>query len=102
MFGGGLADLRDDDLEPLASEIGCADVPRAELDHGVGIVDLLVRTGLTKSKSEATRLIAGGGVSLNDERVTAAARTVTTADLATPTFLLLRSGKRNYKLVRAR
>jgi len=102
MFGGGLGDLRDDDLEPLASEIGCADVPRADLDRGVGVVDLLVRTGLTKSKSEATRLIAGGGVSLNDERVTAPGRAVTTADLATPTFLLLRSGKRNYKLVRAR
>jgi tyrosyl-tRNA synthetase len=102
MFGGGIGDLRDEELEPLASDIGCTDVPRAELDAGVNVVDLLVRTGLTKSKGDARRLIAGGGVSLGDERITAVDRQITAADLATSSFLLLRTGKRNYQLVRAR
>ena len=102
MFGGGLADLRDEDLDPLASEIGCLDVTRAELEAGINVVDLLVRSGLCDSKGKARQLVAQNGVALNDGKVSGPDRTITTADLATPTFLLLRSGKKNYKLVRAR
>jgi len=102
MFGGGLGDLKDADLEPLAGEIGCTDVTRGELETGVGIVDLLVKTGLCSSKGEARRLVGQGGVSVGDERVSALDRSVTVADLGTESFLLLRSGKKHYRLVRAR
>ncbi len=101
MFGGGLGELRDADLDPLAGEIGCTDVTRGELEAGIGVVDLLVRTGLTSSKGEARRLISQGGVSLGDERITAVDRNVTVADLGTESFLLVRSGKKHYRLVRA-
>ena len=47
-------------------------------------------------------LIGQGGVSVGDERVSAVDRSVTTSDLGTETFLLLRSGKKHYRLVRAR
>ena len=102
MFGGGLGDLKDADLEPLAGEIGCTEVTRGELGTGIGIVDLLVRTGLCSSKGEARRLVGQGGVSVGDERISAVDRHVTTSDLGTETFLLLRSGKKHYRLVRAR
>jgi tyrosyl-tRNA synthetase len=102
MFGGGLGDLKDADLEPLAGEIGCTEIPRAELETGVLVVDLLIKAGLCSSKGEARRLIGQGGVSVGDERISAVDRTATTADLGTETFLLLRSGKKNYRLVRAR
>jgi tyrosyl-tRNA synthetase len=102
MFGGGLGDLRDADLEPLAGEIGCTEVTRGELETGVAVVELLIRTGLCSSKGEARRLIGQGGVSVGDERVSAVDRNVTIADLGTETFLLLRSGKKHYRLVRAR
>ncbi len=102
MFGGGLDDLRDADLDPLAGEIGCTDVPRTELEAGVAIVDLLVRSGLTSSKGEARRLLGQGGVTVGRERGVGVERTVTTADLGTESYLLLRSGKKNYRLIRAR
>ena len=102
MFGGGLDELHDADLDPLAGEIGCTDVPRAELEGGVNVVDLLVRAGLTTSKGEARRLLGQGGVSVGKERGVGIDRSVTLADLGTESYLLLRSGKKNYRLIRAR
>ena len=102
MFGGGLDELHDADLDPLAGEIGCTDVTRAELEAGVNVVDLLVRAGLCTSKGEARRLLGQGGVTVGRERGVGIDRTVTTADLGTESYLLLRSGKKNYRLIRAR
>ncbi len=38
-------------------------------EGAIGIMDLMVKTGLAPSKSEARRLIQGGGVLINDEKV---------------------------------
>ena len=38
-------------------------------DGHITVLDLLVKTGLAPSKSEARRLIQGGGIALNDEKV---------------------------------
>ena len=43
---------------------------KAEIGEKIGILDLLVLTGLTSSKGEAKRLIAQNGLSLNGEKVT--------------------------------
>jgi tyrosyl-tRNA synthetase len=45
------------------------DIPVFEIAAPTSIVDLLVAAGLAASKSEARRLIAGGGVRANEERV---------------------------------
>jgi len=45
------------------------DLPTVTTTAGTTIVDLLVQSGLAESKGEAKRLIAGGGVRLNDEKV---------------------------------
>ena len=71
-------------------------VPRATIEAGVPLVDLLTTTGLAKSKSEARRLIAQGGAYVDDEQVTDAERTITTADLDGEGRLLLRAGKKRY------
>ena len=39
-------------------------------DNKIGLLDLLVKTGLLSSKGEARRLVQQGGVSLNDEKAT--------------------------------
>lgn len=46
------------------------DLPIVRSSVGAAIVDLLVEAGFAASKGEAKRLIAGGGVRLNDEKVT--------------------------------
>jgi tyrosyl-tRNA synthetase len=77
------------------------EVPRAEIEAGLPLVDLMVRCGLSKSKGEARRLLAGGGVNVNEERVTDAQRAIAAADLRADGTVLLRTGKRNFHVVRA-
>lgn len=45
------------------------DIPNFTLEAPTGIVEVLVATGLAPSKSEARRLIDGGGVRVDGERV---------------------------------
>jgi tyrosyl-tRNA synthetase len=102
MFGGSLESATDADLEALVGEVPGADLALARLDAGVPILDLLVETGLTPSKGEARRKIAQGGIYLNQVRVEAPDLVLRPANRASDSFLLLRSGKKDYRLVRVR
>jgi len=66
----------------------------------VKLTDALVRAAAAKSKGEATRLIAGGGVYLNNRRVETADAHLHREDLASETMFVLRVGKKNYYLGR--
>ena len=44
-------------------------ISMAQLQQNANVVDLMVLCGLCKSKGEARRLIQGGGVSVNDQKV---------------------------------
>ncbi len=63
-----------------------ADMPTTTLDDNdftdgaVAVIDMLVKAGLSKSKSEARRLIQQGGVTVNDEKITDFAFTVNKAE----------------------
>ena len=57
-------------------------------------------TGLAKSKGAARRLVSGGGIYLNNQRISDEKREVDLTDLGTETMLILRSGKKNYHIVR--
>ncbi len=45
-------------------------MPSTEISAGIGVLDMMVETGLAASKGEARRLIAGGGLSLDGNKVT--------------------------------
>jgi len=63
------------------------------------VVDALVQSGLTKSKSEARRLIKQGGVYVNNRRVTEVDQKVLSDDWVDGKKLLLRKGKKDYALL---
>jgi tyrosyl-tRNA synthetase len=86
----------------LASEVPVTDMAPADLEARVPLVDLLVRTRLASSKSEARKLIEGGGVYVNNDRQSQVQKAVSTEDLKWPGAILLRAGKKNYHLVRIR
>ena len=69
----------------------------AELGPGVadGIGDLLVATGLAKSKGEARRTLSEGGVYVNNQRVDSDDWAPTAGDYLHGKWLVLRRGKRN-------
>ncbi len=76
-------------------------VNREVLTSGSDLLDLLVeRTGIFSSKGELRRLIEGGGVSLNKEKVNTTDHTVTADDLINDTYLLVQKGKKNFHLIR--
>lgn len=98
---GDLAHMTDADLAKVAGTVPTVEIARAELEAGIPIVELLVRTG-EKSKGEARRLVTQGGAYLNNVRITDVQKRVTLADLATETMLVVRRGKSDYHLVRVR
>lgn len=102
LFGGGLANKTDEELRALFQDVPSAEVPRGELEAGLAVVDLLVRAGLVPSRNEAKRLLEQGGVTINnqDQPLPKEKRSLTPADLASPTMLVLRAGKKKYCLVR--
>lgn len=71
-------------------------LPRADLDAGMPLVELVVRGGLRDSKSEARRAISQGGVYLNGLAVRDVEARVTLADFDTKGELLLRVGKKRF------
>ena len=91
LFGGG--DLRTLGAATLAAALREAGAVRAE--RGTGIVDLLVESGLAKSKGEARRTVTEGGAYLNNERVEDVDHVPGEDDLIDGSWLVLRRGKKS-------
>jgi tyrosyl-tRNA synthetase len=101
LFGGGdLSGLSPATLAAALREAGAVQVSRSE---GLpAVVDLLVETGLVKSKGEARRTVSEGGAYLNNERVEDPEARVREADLIGDGWLVLRRGKKHYAGVELR
>ena len=99
LFGGTLAGLNAVDLLAVFTQAPSSELPRAQV-VGQSLVDVAVAAGLVSSKSAARRLIADGGFYVNNERMTDAAACVTPTQAIEDRLLVLRQGKRNYRLVR--
>lgn len=95
LFGGGdMSTLSADTLGAALREAGAVTVDRAALPT---ITDLLVETGLAKSKGEARRTIGEGGAYLNNVRVEDPEAVPAEADLIGGRWLVLRKGKKSFK-----
>ncbi|HBO48429.1 MAG TPA: tyrosine--tRNA ligase [Clostridiales bacterium] len=69
-------------------------LPKSDLNTKQ-IVDIVTEGKLCASKSESRRMIEGGGITLNDQKVTDFRRTITESDLV-DNYVILRKGKKNY------
>ncbi len=78
------------------------EVESADLARGIQAIDLLHRTGLAASKSEARRLIKGGGARVNGEAIADDAAVLTSADVTREGYIKLSAGKKKHALVRPR
>ncbi|MCA9924535.1 MAG: tyrosine--tRNA ligase [Anaerolineales bacterium] len=103
LFGGDLDGLDAGDIRDIFADVPSSDVPKTELGgDGLPVVDLLVSSGLASSKGDARRSIKGGGIYLNNERVTDGGQMVMTANAIEGQFLVLRKGRKKYHLVQIR
>lgn len=93
LFSGEVARLGESDLAQLAQD----GMPSCRIEGETDLVTLLVESGLANSRRIARELLAAGAISLNgeirrDERLTA-------VDWLFDRYLLLRRGKKQYRLV---
>src|SRR6185295_7067764 len=68
LFGSSLEGVDAATLETVAAEVPATTLSAAALAGGLDLVEVLATTGLASSKGDARRLLAAGGVSVNNER----------------------------------
>ena len=99
-FGAEVSQLDDSQLGPIFADVPSIEVTRAELEEGLPLIDALVRAKLAGSKGDARRAIQQGGAYVNNRPGGDLDRKLTTADLASETMIVLRSGKKRYALIK--
>lgn len=82
------------------SSVPSTDITLKELEGGMGILELLMLTGLTSSKSEGRRLIQQGGIYVKDMRVDDIDFKIYERDFDDNKNLLIRKGKKVHHLVK--
>lgn len=98
LFSGSLNELSNEQILEVFEGSPSSTVTRAQ----VGELDVLtlLSTTVAKSKGEARRLVQGGGIYLDSERVSNEAMKLAETAILQKGFIVLRSGKKNYHLVR--
>lgn len=77
------------------------DVPVAVISDGVNIVDLCAgEAAVFPSKGDMRRLLQGGGVSINKEKVDNAEMIIDSSFLLNNRYILVQKGKKNYYIIR--
>ena len=76
------------------------EISTSEFSAGINLTDLLAeKTQVFPSKGEARKMISGGGVSINKEKVADPAQLFTKENLIRNKFLVAQKGKNNYYLI---
>ncbi|NDV80692.1 tyrosine--tRNA ligase [Bacteroides sp. 51] len=107
LFGNATSDalkkLDEDTLLAVFEGVPQFEVSKDALVAGIKAVDLFVENAAVfPSKGEMRKLVQGGGVSMNKEKLEAFEQVVTTADLLNDKYLLVQRGKKNYYLIIAK
>ncbi|MBR0901459.1 tyrosine--tRNA ligase [Bradyrhizobium liaoningense] len=84
----------------LAESLPTVEIPRGELDAGLGVLNAFVKAGLVASNGEARRQIKGGGLRVNDEPVGDEKMALSVANLTPEGVIKLSFGKKKHVLIR--
>ncbi len=99
LFGESMDGLNAGDLMEIFANVDSTELTRHEVD-GVPVVDIVAATGLCDSKGAARRLIENKGLYINNRRVESIDAKVSSSDIIDGVVLVLRSGKKNFHLVK--
>ncbi len=76
------------------------DIKKADINSGINLIDLLTEhAAVFPSKGELRRLLSGGGVSINKEKVESADLIINSGFLINDKYVLVQKGKKNYYLL---
>lgn len=107
LFGNNAAEtlhkIDEDTLLAVFEGVPQFEVSKSLLEEGVKAVDLFAEhAAVFASKGEMRKLVQGGGVSVNKEKLAAFDKVLTTGDLLNGKYILVQRGKKNYYLVIAK
>jgi tyrosyl-tRNA synthetase len=84
----------------IAGNLPTVEIPRGELEAGVGVLAAFVKAGLVASNGEARRQIKGGGLRLNDAAVADEKSILTLRDLTPEGVIKLSLGRKRHVLLK--
>jgi tyrosyl-tRNA synthetase len=84
----------------LAETLPTVELPRAQLEAGLGVLAAAVEVGFASSNGEARRHIRGGGLKLNDETVSDEKMVLTPHHLTPEGVLKLSLGRKRHVLLK--
>lgn len=98
-----LRKLDEDTLLAVFEGVPQFEISKDELSTGIKAVDLFVdNAAVFASKGEMRKLVQGGGVSLNKEKLESYDQTINNDNLLNNKYLLVQRGKKNYYLIIAK
>jgi len=83
-----------------AESLPTVSVPRAQLAEGIAAFELFHQAGLAPSRTEARKLIKGGGGRLNDKPIASDTAVIKENDLGSDGTLKLSAGRKRHVLIR--
>ena len=96
----GLQKISETDLLSVFEGVPQISFSKSEIDAGINIVELLgEKTKIFPSKGEARKMIQGGGVFLNKEKMLDMEYVVTLKNVIKEKYILAQKGKKNYFLI---
>ncbi|QFF99721.1 tyrosine--tRNA ligase [Psychrobacillus glaciei] len=96
LFSGNLKELSAEEMKDAFK-----DVPSVEMTKDAkNIVDFIVEATVSPSKRQAREDVANGAISVNGEKVTDVAYEVGESDRLEDEFMIIRRGKKNYKMIK--
>jgi tyrosyl-tRNA synthetase len=84
----------------LADNLPSIEVPKGELEAGLGLLSLIVRAGLAASNGEARRHVQGGAVKINDQSMSDERQVIGAGEVTADGVIKLSLGKKKHILVR--
>lgn len=104
LFGTGTADslkkLSEDDLLSVFEGVPQFDIPRTTLESGINVIDFLAdHTKVFPSRGEARKMLQGGGVFINKEKIVETELMINMNHVIKEKYILAQKGKKNYYLI---
>ncbi len=105
LFGKGTTEslklIREDVFLSVFEGVPQFELPSSDIDRDV-LELLAVDTAVFSSKGEARRMVSGGGVSINKQKLSGPEQHITSDDFINNKYLLVQKGKKNYYLIRVK
>jgi len=104
LFGSGTSEslkkLSENDLIAVFEGVPQVDISRSSVEGGINVIDFLAdSTNIFPSRGEARKMLQGGGVFINKEKIIAPEQVINLDHVIKGKYILAQKGKKNYYLV---